>query len=140
MPPNWLICDFGRLAPRAVRIGVLRIQRFVAEEFESAAMTFVRAGLRDDIDDRAAGAAELSRKAVLIHLKFLDRLFGKLVRRARARAAERLAEESVVVVRAVDLQAVERAFLSADRQVACCALDRALRPGVRWRSRESCDR
>src|SRR5688572_28537868 len=82
-------------------------------------MPFVSAGLGDHIDDGTAGTAELSRKAVLIHLKFLDRLYRKLVWRARTGAAERLAEESVVVVGAVDLQAVESSLLSSNRQVAC---------------------
>src|SRR5581483_3731793 len=48
----------------------------------------------------------------------VQRLVAKLIWRTRACAAKRLSKESVVVVGAVNLQAVERAFLSADAQIA----------------------
>jgi hypothetical protein len=97
------------------RVGV---QRLVAEILEDAAVEIVRARLRDDVDDRAARAPELRRKAVLVDLKLFHRLFRELVGRAHARASERLTEEGVVVVRAVNLQAVQSSLLAADGEVA----------------------
>src|SRR5205085_1251043 len=107
-------------APRLVslRDGIVRVQSLVAEELEEAAVEGVRAGLRDDVYDRAARAPELGGEAILVDLKLLHGLFTELVGRAHAAAPERLTEEGVVVVNAVNLEAVECAALPADGEVA----------------------
>ena len=76
-------------------------------------------GLGDDVDHGAAGAAVLGRERVRVDLELLHRVLAELVRRAaRAGASGRLAEERVVVVGAVDDEAVERAALTGEADVA----------------------
>ena len=82
-------------------------------------MELVRARLGHDVDDRAAGAAVLGRVGVRVDLELLHRVLRELVRRAAGTgAAEGLAEERVVVVRAVDDERVERAALAGEADVA----------------------
>src|SRR5262249_26667237 len=91
------------------------VERAVAEEVEPHAMKFVGTGLGDHIDRAAGGPPELCREAVGVNLELLPRVLAELIRRAaRSRAAQSLAEEEVVVIHAVNLDAVERTFLPAE--------------------------
>src|SRR5260370_40926929 len=57
-------------------------------------------------------------------LKFLPRVFAELVRSAaRSSAADRLAEEGVVVVRAVDNEGIESAALSGKADIAAAYVE-----------------
>src|SRR5262249_45743352 len=72
-----------------------------------------------DVGDRAACPAELRRVAAAIDLKFLHRIDAELIRRtAGAGAAQGLTVKVVVVVAAVDLQAIEGPAKPAETQVA----------------------
>src|SRR6185437_11528953 len=97
---------------------IIRVEGLVAEILESTTVKFVRAGFGDDVDYRPTRTSELRRKSILIHLKFLHGLFRELIRWPHAAATKRLAEEGVVIVNAIDLQAVESAALSAYREIA----------------------
>src|SRR5581483_3553539 len=67
----------------------------------------------------AGGPPEFGREAVGVDLKLLHGVLAELVRgAARPGAAERLAEKEVVVIHAVNLDAVERALLAAEGEVA----------------------
>ena len=76
---------------------------------------FVRAGLRDHVDEAAGRAAELGRRALVDDHHLLDRVLVESERRALA--APLLAEERVVEVGAVDDEVVEDAALAADVQL-----------------------
>ena len=98
---------------------VVRVVALVAQEVEERAVEIVRARLRHDVDDGATGAAVLGRVGVVVDLELLYRVLRELVRRAAgAGAAEGLAEERVVIVRAIDDERVERAALSGEADVA----------------------
>src|SRR5262245_1604579 len=91
------------------------VERSVAEEVEGRAMKFVGAGLGDHVDRAAGGPPELGREAVGVDLKLLHRVLAELIGgSARSCAAQRLAEEQIIVVHAVNLDAVERTFLPAE--------------------------
>ena len=75
-------------------------------------MRRVGAGLGDDVDDAAGGAAELGGGAGGDHLELLDRVERDVDRRALA--AHLLAEEAVVVVAAVEADVVEDAALAGE--------------------------
>src|SRR2546425_8093176 len=89
-----------------------RRQRFKPLVMESAAMNLVRTGFSDDVDYAAGGAAEFRVGAACNHLELLHR-----VQRdgdGRALAAELLAEETVVVIAAVEADVVEDAALAVE--------------------------
>ena len=91
----------------------------VAVELEGRSAQVVGAGLGDDVDHGAAGAAVLGGERVRVDLEFLHRVLAELVRgTSGAGAADGLAEERVVVVRPVDDQAVERAALTGEADIA----------------------
>src|SRR5215813_1649414 len=81
-------------------------------------MPLVCPRLRHHVNDRAARTTEFGREAVLIDLKFLYRFLRKLIRRSGAGAAERLAKERVVIIRAIHLQTVESSLLPSHCKVA----------------------
>ena len=119
-PAELLAMEVGRR--RAV--GRVRGQALEALEVEQAAVQLVGARLRDDVDDAAGGAAELRVGTARHDLEFLHRLQRDVDRRALA--AELLAEESVVVVAAIEADVVVHASLTAERDlVAVRALDDA---------------
>ena len=94
----------GRRAVRGVRRQALQTL-----EVEQAAVQVVGARLRDDVDDAAGGAAELRVGPAGHDLELLDRLQRDVDRRALA--AELFAEESVVVVAAIEADVVVHAAL-----------------------------
>ncbi len=75
-------------------------------------MNGIGAGLRDHVDDAAGAAAELRVRAASRDLEFLYR-FQRDVNRG-ALAAHLLAEESVVVVAAIQADVIENAALAVD--------------------------
>ena len=103
---------------------VVGIQALVAKELKGRAVEIVSAGLGDHVDHSAASVAELSGICVGIDLEFLHRVFAELVRStARSSAADGLAEEGVVVVRAIDDQGIESAALSGKADVAAAYVE-----------------
>ena len=99
--------------------GVVRVERLVAVELEGRSVQVVGAGLGDDVDHGATGAAILGGERVRVDLEFFYRVLAELIRgTSGAGAADGLAEERVVVVRSVDDQAVERAALTGEADVA----------------------
>src|SRR5204862_7817662 len=95
------------------------VHRFVAEVLESRAVEFVGSALSDNVDYAAARAPDFGRVAIGRDLKFEDRILAEAVRvAAGSGAASRLAEEHVVGIRAVDLQAVRSAALPAETDIA----------------------
>ena len=91
---------------------------------EQAAADVVRAGLRDDVDDAARRPPEFRVGAGRDHLELLHR-FERDVD-GRALPAHLLAEESIVVVAAVEADVVEHAALSREVDlVAVRSLDDA---------------
>ena len=85
---------------------------FGAEIFEQAAVVIVGAGLGDDVDHAARGAAIFGVGAAGDDLKFLYRFESDIG--SRALAAGLLAEEAVVVITAVEADVVEYAALPVD--------------------------
>ena len=118
----------GRVLADDVEV-VLGAILLVAIELEDRPIEVVRARLRDHVDHGAAGAAVLGGVAVGVDLELLHGVLAELVRRAAgAGAAEGLAEEGVVVVGAVDDDAVQRAALAGEADVAAARiLDHARR-------------
>ena len=99
--------------PRAV--GQARGQAGPLLIFVQRAVDRVGAGLGHDVDEAAGTASELGGRAVGHHLEFLDRV--ETDRKGRPLAAALLAEERVVVVRAVDRHVVVDALLAVDRNL-----------------------
>src|SRR4051794_15411467 len=98
---------------------VVRVVAAVAQKVERGAVELVRARLGNDVDDAPARAAVLGRVGVGVDLELLHGVLRKLVRRAaRAGAAERLAEEGVVIVRAVNDERIQCAALAGEADVA----------------------
>src|SRR5439155_24249174 len=108
-----LLNDAARIVDE--RVGV---HRLIAIEPECAAVQIVRAGLGDDIDDAAAGAAGLGVVAAVIDLEFLNRILAEGVRIANALPSAGLPEKEVIPVGAVDQEAVGGAALSGEREIA----------------------
>ena len=115
-----LVIVIRRLRPVVQLVDrVVRVQSLVSEELEHRSMKFVAARFRDDVDDRAAGSPVLGGERVGVHLELLHGILAELVGRApRTGAADGLTEERVVVVGAVDDQAVQRAALAGEADVA----------------------
>src|SRR6266446_4591811 len=115
------LVDVERLKRNAARVvdpGV-GVHVAVAEKLERRAVKRVRAGLGDDVGDRAAGASELGGVAAAVDLELFHRIDAELVRRAAgAGTAEGLAVEIVVVIAAIHLQIVERAAQAAEAEIA----------------------
>ena len=110
----------GRLRPVVQLVdGVVRVERLVAIELEDRSVQVVGPGLGDDVDHGAAGAAVFRRERVRVDLELLHRVLAELVRRAAgAGSSRRLTKERVVAVGAVDDEAVERAALTGEADVA----------------------
>src|SRR5439155_19271462 len=107
-----------------IAVGAVRSQRGDPLIMEQAAPDLVRARLGDDVDDAAARAAEFGAGAGRHDLKLLDGLERDVDRRALP--AHLLAEETVVVVAAVEADVVEDAALPGERDlVAVRTLDDA---------------
>src|SRR6185295_3403594 len=85
---------------------------------ESRTVEFVRAALGDDVDETAARAPELDRGAVGDDGELFDRLLRDGERRPVLGAADRAAEEGVVVIDAVDRDVGVDAALAREREVA----------------------
>jgi hypothetical protein len=82
-------------------------------------MEIVGAGFGHHVDHCPAGVSELRGISVGIYLKLLHGVFAELVRSAaRSGAADGLAKEGVVVVRAIDDEGIESAALSGKADVA----------------------
>ena len=113
------------------RVGV---QTFVAEEPKCPTVKVIRAGFRDDIDGSAAGATDLRRVVVSVHLEFLHGVLAEGVG-AEAGASGGLAEEEIIGIAAVHQQGVRGAALAGKREVAATSgvLDHA------WRQRRKVD-
>ena len=108
VPPN---CSWENGAePRAV--GEARGQPGPLLKLVRGAVELVGAGLGDHVDEAARTAPELRRGAVGHHLKFFDGV--QAYREGRALAAALLAEERIVVIRAIDGDVVVDAFLAVD--------------------------
>ena len=96
-----------------------RVQRLVAIELEELAGRRVRARFGHHVDYRTAGPAVLGRVRIRVHLELFHGGRAELVGgAARPGAADRLSEERVVVVGAVDDEAVEGAALAGKADVA----------------------
>jgi hypothetical protein len=80
---------------------------------EDASLERVRSRLRDDVDDAAGRAAEFRGSAAGDDLELLDGIQRDVDRRALT--TRLLAEESVVVVAAVEADVVEDAALTGKR-------------------------
>src|SRR5207249_5708534 len=103
---------------------VVGIEAPVAKEFKGRAVEIVGAGLGDHVDHSSAGVAKFGGISIGIDLEFLDRVFAELVRSAaRASAADGLAEEGVVVVRAVNDQGIYSAALPGKADVAAAHVE-----------------
>ena len=98
---------FQRFAIRRVRS-----ERFQALEMKKAAMQFVSAGLRYNIDHTTGTAAKLCRRAGRYHLKFLYCIERDID--GRALSSNLFAEETVVVVAAVKADVVEDSTLPGE--------------------------
>ena len=82
-------------------------------------MKCVATGFGDDVNHCSASMAELGGITAGIHLEFLYRIFAELIGSApRSSAADGLAEEGVVIVRAVDDEGIEGAALACKADVA----------------------
>ena len=82
-------------------------------------MQIIRAGFGHHVDDGAAGPAKLRRVSIRVHLKFLYRILAELEwRTAGSGTSGGLAEECVVIVCAIDDQAVHRSALAGKTDVA----------------------
>ncbi len=112
-----------------VRVAV-RVQVLVPVELEHRPVEVVRARLGHDVHDGASRASVLRGVGVPVHLELLDRVLAELVGGAAgAGAPEALAEEGVVIVRAVDHDAVERPALAREADVAGTGVARDPRGG-----------
>ena len=99
--------------------GIVGVQALVAKEFKGRTVEIVATGLGDHVDHRTACVAEFRGICVGIDLEFLHRVFAKLVRSAaRSGAADGLAEEGVVVVRAIDDEGIESSALAGKADIA----------------------
>ena len=96
--------------------GIVRAEGTVAEIIESRAVQVIGAGLGDDVDDGAAGAALLGAVSGGGDAELLHDVGGDFV--GGAIASARLGEESVVVVAAVDEEAVLESANAAEGEIA----------------------
>ena len=98
---------------------VVGIQASIAEEFKGRAVKCVATGFGDHVNHRSASMSQLGGITAGIHLEFLYRIFAELIGSApRSSAADGLAEEGVVIVRAVDDEGIEGAALACKADVA----------------------
>ncbi len=86
-------------------------------------MNVVGAGLGDHVDHAAAGAADFGTVSVGVYLELLYRVLAEAVWiAASAGAAGGLAKEDIVAIGAIDQQAVRRAALTAEGEIAASGL------------------
>ena len=93
-------------------VGGFAGEGFGALVVEETSVDVVGAGLGDDVDDAAAGAAELGVGTAGHDLEFLDGFERDID--GSALAAGLLAEEAVVVIAAIERDVVEDAALAVD--------------------------
>ena len=82
-------------------------------------MKIVGAALGDYVEHAASGASDFSRIPVGRHLIFLNGVLTESVRAAASSgAAHRLAEERIVGIRSIHLEAIRSAALAAEGKIA----------------------
>src|SRR3989441_4564146 len=85
-----LIASIRRLAQaRSLVEGLLAVERAVAEKLICGTVKGVRAGLRDDVDDRGARASVLGWRAAGLDAESLHRPLTQLIWNARGTLASR---------------------------------------------------
>ena len=99
---------------REKRIG--RAERTIAQIVERCAVHVIRAGFRHHVDDRAARASLLGAVGIRRDAKLLHHFGGEMI--GRAITSARLRKECIVVVAAVDQEAVLKSANAAEGKIA----------------------
>src|SRR5439155_9460741 len=98
---------------------IIGIERFVTVEPETRSVQLVGPGFRDHVDNGAARPAELCGVSIRIDLKLLDGILAELKGRSPGTGAPgRLTEEGVVIISAVDNEAIHCSALTGEADVA----------------------